>query len=199
MRALIKTVCNLGKASGVAALIAFSGYSFAEDFPLIIDDFNNHQKNSLGIERQFMDDKIAGGSTHTEIKVLNEKLHLKGDIIPPRGQPGWASSVQLLHPDGLPQDVSMFEGIRLLIKIDKGNVSVSANSLEVTNFDYHTANVRIPSDGKFHEVKLPFTSMKRAWSEQTALNTATINSVSVVVFGMQKTSFSYEIDEIGFY
>jgi hypothetical protein len=99
----------------------------------------------------------------------------------------------------VPQDASKFEGIRLLIKVDKGSISVSANSAEVTNYDYHAAMVAVQSDGKFHEIKIPFTSMKRAWSEQTELNTATISALSIVAFGMHRTHFDYEIDEVSFY
>ena len=142
---------------------------------------------------------MSGGQTQTEIEVLGGKLHVKGKITPPRGQPGWASSVLLLNEKGLPQDASKFAGVRLLIKVDKGSISISANSAEVANYDYHAAMVTVQSDGKFHEVKIPFTSMKRAWSEQTELNTATISALSIVAFGMQPIHFDYEIDEVSFY
>jgi len=194
-----KTVLNLGRLFSIATLLAFSSSSFSGELSSVVDDFSNAKSNNLGIPRQFIDDKIAGGKTHTEIDVSGGKLHIKGEIVPPRGQPGWASSVLLLDAEGMAQDASKFEGVRLLIKVDNGSISVSANSIEVTNFDYHAAMVAVQSDGKFHEVKIPFTSMKRAWSEQTELNAATINGLSIVAFGMQKTSFNYEIDEVGFY
>ena len=126
-------------------------------------------------------------------------LSAKGEIVPPRGQPGWASAVLLLDPQGLPQDASAFEGIRLLVRVNKGNLSVSANSSEITNFDFHAALVTRQSDDEFHEVKIPFSQMKRAWSEQTPLNTKTLTSLSLVAFGMQKGNFDFEIDEISFY
>lgn len=194
-----KKVLNLGRLFSIASLLAYSSSSFAGELPKVVDDFSHVKSNSLGIPRQFIDDKVAGGNTETEIDISDGKLHIKGEIVPPRGQPGWASSVLLLDPKGLPQDASKFEGVRLLIKVDKGSLSVSANSIEVTNFDYHAAMVAVQSDGKFHEVKIPFSSMKRAWSEQTKLNTATINGLSIVAFGLQKASFNYEIDEVGFY
>jgi len=199
MKLSSKTVLNLGRLFSIATLLAFSSSSFSGELSSVVDDFSNAKSNNLGIPRQFIDDKIAGGKTHTEIDVSGGKLHIKGEIVPPRGQPGWASSVLLLDAEGMAQDASKFEGVRLLIKVDNGSISVSANSIEVTNFDYHAAMVAVQSDGKFHEVKIPFTSMKRAWSEQTELNAATINGLSIVAFGMQKTSFNYEIDEVGFY
>ena len=194
-----KSVLNLGRLFGITSLLAFSSYSFSGELHAIVDDFSNVESNNLGIPRQFIDDKMVGGKTQTAIEISAGKLHIKGEIIPPRGQPGWASSVLLLNDKGLPQDVSNFEGVRLLIKLDKGSISVSANSAEVTNYDYHAAMVSVQSDGKFHEVKIPFTSMKRAWSEQTQLNTATISGLSIVSFGMQPTLFDFEIDEVGFY
>jgi hypothetical protein len=66
-------------------------------------------------------------------------LNAKAKIVPPRGQPGWASEVLLLDPQGLPVDASQYEGIRLRVRIHKGALSVSANSTEVTNYDYHAA------------------------------------------------------------
>ena len=68
-------------------------------------------------------------------------LSARGQISPPRGQPGWASTVLLLDPQGLPRDASAYEGIRLLIRVNKGNLSVSANSSEITNYDFHAAVV----------------------------------------------------------
>ncbi len=194
-----RTVFTLGKFFGIASLLAYSSYSFSGELSPVVDDFSDAKKNNLGITRQFLDDKVAGGKTQTKIEVSAGKLHIKGEIVPPRGQPGWASSVLLLNSEGLPQDASKFKGVRLLVKVDKGLISVSANSAEVTNFDYHASMVVVQSDGKFHEIKIPFTSMKRAWSEQTQLNTATINSLSIVAFGLQPTHFDYQIDEVGFY
>ena len=123
----------------------------------------------------------------------------KGQISPPRGQPGWASTVLLLDPQGLPQDASAYEGIRLLIRVNKGNVSISANSSEITNYDFHATPVARQSDGEFHVVEIPFAKMKRGWSEQTPLNTKTLTSLSLVAFDVQKGSFDFEIDEVSFY
>lgn len=104
-----------------------------------------------------------------------------------------------LDSQSLPKDASAFEGVRLLIKINSGSMSISANSTEITNFDYHAAPIAVAADDKFHEVKIPFAAMKRAWSEQTPLNTKTINSLSIVAFGLQKSAFDFAVDEVSFY
>lgn len=189
----------LPKHLAIAALVIFSGTNIAGTLDSAVDDFSDEKNNSLGIPRQFLNDTLAGGSTTTEQKVSGGVLSVKGEIVPPRGQPGWASSILPLDPHGQAQDASTFEGIRLLVKINKGNLSISANSTEVTNFDYHAAPVMVRADGKFHEVKIPFTSMKRAWSQQTQLNTATINSLSIVAFSPQKDAFDFEVDDVSFY
>jgi hypothetical protein len=183
----------------VVALLASSGSSFGGTLSPLVDDFSDAQNNSLGIPRHFLNDTTSGGSTTTEQSVSEGVLAVKGEIVPPRGQPGWASSVLLLDPHGLPQDASAFKGIRLLVKVEKGNISISANSAEVTNFDYHAAPVIATSDGKFHEVKIPFASMKRAWSEQTPLNPKTISSLSIVAFDLQKGVLEFQVDEVSFY
>ena len=164
-----------------------------------IDDFSDATNNSLGIARQFLNDTVAGGNTTTEINVVEGVIRLKGEIVPPRGQPGWASSVFPLDTQGQPLDASEFNGVRLLVKVNEGNISISANSIEVTNFDYHAAQVLVAADGQFHEIKIPFNSMKRAWSEQTPLNTKTISGLSIVAFALQKANFDFQIDEVSFY
>lgn len=164
-----------------------------------VDDFSDPANNSFGIERMFIDDTSAGGSTKTQSNVTDGVLSFSGEITPPRGQTGWASVVLILNPDGLPKDLSANEGIRLLVRVNKGALSVSANSSEVTNYDYHASTVTPPNDGEFHEVKIPFADMKRTWSAQTSLNPETLVSVSLVAFGMQAGSFDFDFDEVSFY
>lgn len=183
----------------IAALLAFSGNCHSETLRPIVDDFGDAEKNSFGIPRHFMDDSTAGGNTSTRHSVSEGILTVSGEILPARGQPGWSSAVLLLDSQGRPRDASVYEGVRLVVRVNKGNISVSANSTEVTNFDYHAAPVIATSDGGFHEVKIPFTSMKRAWSEQTPLNTSAISSLSIVAFDLQKGSFDFEVEEVGFY
>lgn len=187
------------KYFSIALLLATSCVCSAGSLSSVIDDFSDATNNSLGFPRQFLNDTVAGGGTTTEQSVSKGVISSKGEISPPRGQPGWASMVLLLDPQNQPQDASAFAGIRMLVKINSGNMSISANSTEITNFDYHAAPVAVAADGKFHEVKIPFTSMKRAWSEQTPINTKTLSSLSISAFGLQKTSFDFEVDEVSLY
>lgn len=199
MNTVKPTASNISKSLVATALLAFSAAGFAASLISSIDDFSDAQNNSLGMPRQFMNDSLAGGKTTTQQSVSEGVLHVKGKIVPPRGQPGWASSVLPLSMPGQAQNASAYEGIRLWVKINQGNLSLSANSTEVTNFDYHAAPVVVAADGQFHELKIPFTSMKRAWSEQTRLNTATLNSISIVAYSLQPAIFDFEVDEVSFY
>ena len=198
MNTLKIIVSSLHQSLALVALLA-APCSFGETMSPIVDDFSDPENNSLGIPRQYMNDTVSGGGTSTEQSVSDGVLSVTGEIVPPRGQPGWSSAILILDPQGMPQDASAFEGIRLLVKVNKGNISVSTNSTDVQNFDYHAAPVLAKSDGKFHEVKIPFASMKRAWSEQTPLNTKAISGLSIVAFGMQKGSYDFQLDEVGFY
>ncbi|MEX0320917.1 MAG: CIA30 family protein [Puniceicoccaceae bacterium] len=195
----IKSLTNITRIATTVALLTISLNGFAADLGPTVDDFSDPVKNSLGIDRQFLDDTTAGGQTKVQHSVKDGVLAAKGDITPPRGQPGWASTILLLDPMGLPQDASEYEGIRLLIRINKGNLAVSANSSEITNYDYHAAPLVRQADGEFHEVKIPFKSMKRAWSEQVPLNTKTLSSISLVAVDLQKGSFDFEVAEVSFY
>ena len=199
MKSLKSIACSLAPGLALAALMASPNNGAAESLTPLVDDFSDAEVNSAGVARQFLNDTMAGGSTSMTPEVSDGILSVSGEIAPPRGQPGWASSVLILDPNGLPKDASHFEGVRLRIKINKGMLSVSANSTEVTNFDYHAAPIVAKADGEFHEVKIPFKSMKRAWSEQTKLNTKTIQSLSIVAFDVQNGAYDFELDEVGFY
>lgn len=181
------------------SLLFVSSQALSGSLDSVIDDFNHEQTNSLGLPRMFLSDQSAGGKSTAETSVDNGVLKVKGEILPPRGQPGWSSSILPLGPMGEGQDASGYEGVRLVVKIHQGMLSISANSTDVTNFDYHSALVVAAADGKFHEVKVPFNSMKQMWSEPTALNTKNLNSLSIVAFSMQKASYSFEIQEVSFY
>lgn len=183
----------------LTALLSASSYSLAAPLAVAIDDFSDAKVNSLGIERQYISDAVAGGATTTAPTLSEGILYLKGQILPPRGQPGWASAVLPLGPEGEAQDASQFQGVRMLIKVNTGTISLTANSTEITNFDYHAMPIAVASDGQFHEVKIPFNRMKRAWSEQTPLNPKTIHSLSIVAFSPQQGAFDYAIDEVSFY
>ncbi|WP_049629045.1 CIA30 family protein [Cellvibrio sp. pealriver] len=183
----------------LSTLLASASISFGSGMAPVVDDFSNAQLTSLGFPRYFVNDTMAGGNTKTEQEIVKGVISTKGEIIPPRGQPGWASIALPLEAQGTPKDSSAFEGVRLLIKVNSGNLSVSANSTEVSNFDYHGALIAVAADGKFHEVKIPFNSMKRSWSEQTPLNPKTLNSISITAYDMAKGSFDFAVDEVSFY
>ncbi len=199
MKSIKSIACSLAPGLALAALMASPNQGAAEGLASLVDDFSSPEVNSAGVARQFLSDSMAGGSTSMTPEVSDGILSVSGEIAPPRGQPGWASSVLILDPQGLPQDASQFEGVRLRIRINKGMLSVSVNSTDVTNFDYHAATIKAKADGEFHEVKIPFESMKRAWSEQTMLNTKTIQSLSIVAFDVQNGTYDFELDEVSFY
>jgi hypothetical protein len=199
MKSIKSIACSLSPVLAIAALMASPNHGAAEGLDALLDDFSNAELSSVGVARQFLSDTLAGGGTTMNPSVVDGVLSVSGEIAPPRGQPGWASSVLLLDSQGLPRDLSRFEGVRLRIRINAGMLSVSANSTDVTNFDYHAAPITVKADGKFHDVKVPFKSMRRAWSEQTTLNTKTIQSLSIVAFDVQNGAYDFELDEVGFY
>ncbi|MDQ8180721.1 CIA30 family protein [Pelagicoccus sp. SDUM812005] len=183
----------------LAAASLLAANAFANPVPATLDSFDDAKANALGLERLFLDDSSAGGKTTARYTIANGTLSASGDIAPPRGQPGWASVIFLLDATGQAQNLSHYQGIRLKIRIQKGNVSISANSAAVNNFDYHAAPIARKAGNDFQEVKIPFSSLKRAWSEQTPLDPKTIVSLSLVAFDMQPTAFAFEVEEIGFY
>lgn len=186
-----------GLAVALAALVGVATTVSAE-VPATLDTFDRADATSLGTMRLPINDAELGGKSGATPTFADGTMRMEGTIAPGRGQPGFVSLVLLLSPQGEVQDLSAYEGIRLRVRVTKGNLSVLAASSEIQNFDYHTAP--IARTGKeFKELKIPFAAMKRIWSEQTPLNLATITSINLVASGLQPGAFDYEVDEIGFY
>ena len=167
--------------------------------PLVLDDYSNPKANKNGAERLLIDDKAAGSKSEATQKCENGVLTVKGELIPGRGVPAFISEVSLLSADGKPKDMSGYEGVRLRVRVTKGTLLVQVGSSDIQNFDYHGSAPITGKRGEFQEVRIPFKEMKRAWSEQIALNLKSITSVNLVSFGVAKDSFEYAVDEIGFY
>ena len=187
------------KHLALVTAILLSATAFGGELAPTIDTFDNAANNSLGYQRQLITDTVAGGSSTATQTLANGVVRLKGEIVPARGQLGWVSYVVPLDAQGGAQDASAFEGVLLRVKLNKGNLSVSVNSTEVTNFDYHAAPIAVIQDGEFHTLKVPFNSLKRAWSEQTVLNPETVNGISIVAYAVQQDSFDFALDSISFY
>src|SRR3569833_52394 len=185
----------------VAALLSVhpnSARAAAVDSALL-DNFSDAQINSVSVPRVLVTDKQIGGHSQATQSCKDGVLTMHGDLDPARGQPAFVSLVSLLSPDGQPHDMSKYQGVRLRVKVLKGMLSVQVGTADITNYDYHTSAPLTRHPDAFMEVKVPFASMKRAWSEQEPINTKTVTSVNLVAVGMAKDSFAYEIDEIGFY
>ena len=171
----------------------------AANAPALLDDFSDPTRNNYGIERLLFDDKALGSQSHATQKCESGVLAVNGELVPGRGVPAFISLPLLLSADRKPHDLSSYDGVRLRVKVKRGILTVQVSSVEIANFDYHTSAPVAGKAGDFAEVRVPFKEMKRAWSEQTALNLKSITSVNLVAFGMAKDAFAYEVDEIGFY
>jgi len=164
----------------------------------LVDDFSAADHTTGGAGRLVIDDKGAGSQSHATQLCKNGVLKVEGELVPGRGAPAFISVPLALTPDGKPQDISAYAGVRLRVKLVQGPLSVQVASTDIQNFDYHSAIVAAKR-GEFVEVRVPFNDLKRTWSEQTPLNTKSVTSVNLVAFGMAKTAFAFEVDEIGFY
>jgi hypothetical protein len=178
---------------------AGSNATIAAPSPKLLDDYSDPARNQNGVERLLIDDKTAGSQSQATLKCENGVLSVKGDLVPGRGVPAFISAVSPLSADGKPQDLSGYEGVRILVKVTKGILCVQVGSSEIDNFDYHTSAPITGKRGEFQEVRLPFKEMKRAWSAPTQLNLKSITSINLVSFALAKDTFAYEVDEIGFY
>lgn len=167
--------------------------------PELVDDFSDAEHTTAGAIRPIITDKDLGGQSQATAVCADGVFAIEGTLAPGRGMPAFVSVPLLLSPDAQPRDVSGREGVRLRVKIERGALSVQMGSTEIDNFDYHTSAPIVRQPGAFQEVRIPFSVMKRAWSEQAPLNLKTITSVNLVVAGMAPGAFAYEVDEIGFY
>lgn len=164
-----------------------------------VDDFSVAEVQPSGLPRMIITDQEAGGGSQAEQSIADGILTVKGFLKPGRGMPGLVSLPLILTADGSPRDLSQYKGVRLLVKVHSGNLSVQVSSTEITNFDYHTsAPIGRHSEG-IKEVKIPFSSLKQMWSAPTKLNLASVTSINLVAAGGAPAEFSYVVDEIGFY
>lgn len=164
-----------------------------------VDDFSVAEVQPCGLPRMVITDQEAGGSSQAKQSVADGVLTVTGSLKPGRGMPGFVSLPLVLTADGSPRDLSAYEGVRLLVKVHAGNLTVQVSSTEITNFDYHTsAPISRHSEG-IKEVKIPFSSLKQMWSAPTKLNLASVTSINLVAAGVAPSEFSYVVDEIGFY
>ena len=193
-------LCSPYAVPALFALALASSISLhAQNVPALVDDFSNDHHTSTGAERIVVTDKDIGGHSQSTQHFENGIGAVDGELVPARGQPAFISLISMLTPKGEPRDVSNYEGVRLKVKVKKGLLSVQVSSSEITNYDYHNSAPITRKPDEFQEVKIPFKSLKRAWSEQTPLNTKLVTSLNLVAVGMGKDSFAYEVDEIGFY
>ncbi|ATC65575.1 hypothetical protein CMV30_17365 [Nibricoccus aquaticus] len=180
----------------IAAL--YPQLAHAASVPALLDNFDDAQHTSMSTDRVWISDTVAGGQSRVTQKSVNGILIVEGELTPPRGSPGWVNLVLPLSPDGESRDLSEYSGVRLRLKIVTGALSLQVCTPEVTNYDYHNTLVAVRS-GETQEIRLPFTKLKRAWSEQTPLNLKNIISVNLLAVGLSKGPFAYEVDEVGFY
>ncbi len=164
----------------------------------VVDDFSQPDQTTRGAPRLLITDKDAGSQSQASQRCEHGVLLVEGNLVPGRGAPAFVSIPLLLTPDARPQDLSTSTGVRLKVKLTQGLLLVQVATADVTNFDFHGAPVAAQR-GEFVEVRVPFKDLKRAWSEQTALNPQAVTSVNLVVFGMAPGPFAYEVDEVAFY
>jgi hypothetical protein len=189
--------CAAGAALFAIALSAASTLH-ARSADRVIDDFTA-AKLRCGADRFVVNDKEVGGQSHASQTVGGGAMKVDGALAPGRGMPGFFSIPLLLAPDASPHDATAFEGIKLRVKILKGSLSVQVATTDVQNFDYHSSAPLARGAGNFQEVRIPFKSLKRAWSEQTALNLKDVTSVNLVSAGTGASEVGYEITEVSFY
>ena len=182
-----------------AACLALPSTSHAAAGNALVDDFSHPEHTSAGATRIIITDKETGGQSTVTEQFDAGVLKMSGQLVPGRGRPAFVSLVSLLSPQGLPQDVSAYQGVRLRVKVKKGMLAVQVSSTDVDNYDYHTSAPMARNPDAFQDVRIPFNTMKRAWSEQTSLNLKNVTAVNLVAVGMTKEEFAYEVDEIAFY
>lgn len=167
--------------------------------PALLDDCSDPEQPGAAAGRFMVTDESLGSHSSATHACSDGVLTVKGELVPGRGVPAFVSLAWPLSADNRPHDASAFEGVRVRLKVLRGAVAVQVASSVIDNFDYHTSAPLTPGSRDFVEVRVPFRDLRRAWSPPTELDLATITSVNLVAFGMAPASFSYEVDEIGFY
>ena len=182
-----------------SALLLFPLSVTAEPASAIFDDFADAEHLANAMPRMIITDKDAGGQSQASQTFADGIATVQGKLVPGRGSPGFVSIPLILSPDGSPFDASNYTGVRLRVKVKQGSLMVQVATTEIVNFDYYTSAPIMRQPDTFKEVRIPFSSLNRAWSPPQAINLKTVTSVNLVSAGMAPDAFAYEIDEIGFY
>lgn len=196
---LLPSLCGLIHPLFVGGLLISAWGASAASAEPAFDDFSVDAVQPCGLPRMVITDEPAGGQSQAEMSVADGVLRVSGALKPGRGMPGFVSLPLVLNPDGSARDVSSFTGVRLVVKVEKGSLTVQVSSSEVTNFDYHTSPPIARNSDGLQEVRIPFSSLRQVWSAPTELNLATITSINLVAAGVAPAAFAYAVDEIGFY
>lgn len=165
----------------------------------LLDDYSDPVCNTSGAARLLIDDKTTGSQSRADQKIDNGVLSVSGELIPGRGVPAFISLVSPLADDGTPENLSGYQGVRIVVKVTQGMLCVQVASSVIENYDYHTSAPISGAEQEFKEILLPFTDLKRAWSGQTRLDLKSITSVNLVSFSVAREAFAYQVDEISFY
>jgi hypothetical protein len=196
-----KTVLNARMSMRFPALmlgiVLLASSGTGAGFPATLDTFDDAGSTSLNTPRIVVTDAAMGGASTGTPDYQDGILRMEGNLSPARGQPGFVSLVLLLDPQGAPQSLDGYDGIEIRVRLITGTLSVQAASAAIQNFDYHA--LPVSRSKEFHTVRIPFRKMKRQWSEQVALDPATLTSINFVAAGVQAGAFLYEIDAVGFY
>ncbi|MCC5025494.1 MAG: CIA30 family protein [Candidatus Synoicihabitans palmerolidicus] len=181
------TSCLLDQLLTSAYPLIFPGlllgpiYARAESPSMLVDDFADTTYTMNGMPRMVFTDKEAGGQSQATHSFADEIISVQGKLVPGRGTPAFVSIPLVLTPTGNAQDLSDYEGVRIQVKVKQGSLMVQLSSADIVNFDFHTSKPITRNPDEFKEVRIPFTALKRAWSEQTPLNLKTITSVKIPV------------------
>lgn len=183
----------------LSLLLCFASGARSETTPALLDDFSDANRTSFATARVLLTDKVACGKSSINQKSGNGALSVEGELSPPRGAPAWANLIlPLASVAGETRDLSAFSGVRIRIKNISGTLALQVSCADVQNFDFH--NAPIPAlQGGGAEVRIPFSKLKRSWSEQTLLDLKKITSVNLLAVGVAQGRFAYVVDEIGFY
>ena len=146
-----------------------------------------------------MTDKVRGGASTFSLVEREKTGHFSGKLSPTSNNPyAWAGSTMALASGNTPQDLSAFKGVKVKVKVEKGDVYISLPISDVKNYDFHMFTLK--AEVGWQEVEIPFTSFQQYFlNPKIELTGKNIIGITLGASGMQAGEFSFEIEYIDLY
>ncbi len=164
----------------------------------LVDDFSRPGlASSIGQDWSVDTDGAWGGSSTATATRSKGTMRVHGALKPAAGRPAMAGISLRFNAEGGPVDISAFAGVRLRIKVTKGQPVLKLMSHHVTNYDYHA--YALSASDAYQQIDIPFAKFGQLWSQPIEWTGTDVTGIAIWAGGIAAADYDFTIDSIEFY